>query len=700
MTRHGPFLILLSALFTSAGVALAQEQAQRVEISGRVSLGNAEGTPLAGVVLSAGGESTVTTDDKGRFDKWQVVAPKEGWVQLEARKEGYGVVNALDLRRPWPSALGRSFQVVMAPEAEVSDRAVLHWRALLLQRIKRSQPKSGGEADEKSPQVASYDEWLAAVPMEEPSHAWFRALNLLMAGKPGEAVKTLGPVEEPEEKRRRQHLKVISALVMGDEKAARKELEAAAAGDAPDAWAQLTLGRLLMESGEADAAQQTLQALAAREDAGFSLRARAGLGLAELRRQAGELAETARLFARVNAQFEEAARSGALSFADEARWASLTGNRVVAALQVEKLPDKARQLLDPMMKRHRALLARLPDAHDAAFVEALEFAGNVRTVLNDHAEAETLIRERVAFHNERTKVKPGVHLAQKARALESLGDLALLQNDPDGAGTHYGAAVEIVMGLSQPRESEGHLPLICGLLRKQGALLLKAGKAGEAKAAFQQGVSLHQELNRVRPDHVPHMTERALCLQNLGNACMALDESFAAAQAYLAAGQLNNRLVENGVEAQRARAFVCLKNVSAITQKTGHTKESMSHALEALKHAERIEADHPEQHADLAEVSMLCGLWILKEGSKAEAKPHLERTVRLYRQLAKGDLTGYAVRLGLALCAEAQMVEGRLAADLLAEAEALLTRNPEDAQAELLRQTLRLARKERGEVNL
>ena len=237
-------------------------------------------------------------------------------------------------------------------------------------------------------------------------------------------------------------------------------------------------------------------------------------------------------------------------------------------------------------------------------------------------------------------------------------------------------------------------------MRKQGALLLKAGKAGEAKTAFQQGVSLHQELNRVRPDHVPHMQERALSLQDLGNACMALDETFAAAQAYLAAGQLNNRLVEKGVEAHRTRAFVCLKNVSAITQKTGHTKESMAHALEALKHAERIEADHPDQHADLAEVSMLCGLWILKAGSKAEAKPHLERTVRLYRQLAKGDPTGYAIRLGLALCAEAQMVEGRLAADRLAEAEALLTKNPKDAQAELLRQTLRLTRKERGEVDL
>lgn len=677
----------------------ARGQSTIVEVNGRISLRNVDGPTLAGVDLRAGGEAAVTTGEDGRFRGLKVAVTKEGWIELRAEKAGYGVVNALDLRRPWPSPLGHSFQIVMAPEAEVRDRAALHWRAQLLQRHKRSQPKAGTDDDEKTPQVASYGEWLAAVPMEEPSHAWFRALNLILAGKPGEAVKALGPVEEPE-KLRRQHLRVIAALVMGDEKAARMELEAAVAGDAPDAWAQLMLGHWLMEAGEADATAKTLDQLANGKDAPLPLRARAVTGLGVLRINAGELPAAGRLFERADLMYEEAAKSGELTFADEGRWASLQDNLVVVALQVDNLPAKARQQLDPLLARNRALLARLPDAHEKPFVEALELAANVRTALKDYAEAAALIQERVAFHTERAKSKPGEHLHQKAQAVEKLGDLALLQNDVKGALSRYMDAVEIVMGLSQPRESEGHLPLLCGLLRKQGGLLLKLGKPAEAKTALQQAVSLHQELNRVRPDHVPHQMERALALQDLGNGCLALEETFAAAQAYLAAGQLNNRLVAGGVEAHRTRAFVCLKNVSAITQKTGHTKESMSHALEALKHAERIEADHPDQHADLAEVSLLAGVWVLREGEKAEAKAHLDRTVRLYRRLAKDDLTGYAVRLGLALCAEAQMLDADEAGKRLTESEALLSKNPEDAQAELLRQTLRLARKERGDVNL
>lgn len=676
---------------------------QVVEVSGRVTLKSADGPAVTGVDLSGGEGATVTTGEDGRFRGLKLAVPQDSWIEMQARKEGYRVVNDLDLRRPWPSPVGRSFQIVMAAEAEVRDRAVQYWRAQLVRRLKPSQPKGLTADDEDLPGaslLASYGEWLAAIPKEKPSRAWFLALNLLLAGKQSEAVKVLGPTQEPDETQRRRHLRAIVALTMGDEKAARKELEAAVAGTMPDAWAQMILGHLLVDAGEAETAVPLLDALTNRNDIPATMRARAVLGLAHLRMKAGDLAATVRLFAQADAMFEAEVKSGALPFADEARWASLKGNLVVSALQVEKDPAKTRQQLEPLMKRHRALLARLPDVHENAFVEALELAANVRTALKDYAEAVAFIQERVAFHSEHAKAKPAEHLHQKAQAMEQWGDLAMLQKDFAGAVAHYTEAVKIVMTLSQSRVSEGHLPLLCGLLRKQGALLMKSGKAAEAKTALQQGVSLHQELNRVRPDHVPHMIERALSLQDLGNACLALEETFAAAQAYLAAGQLNNRLVAGGVEAHRTRAFVCLKNVSAITQKTGHTKESMAHALEALKHAERIEADHPDQHPALAEVAMLAGVWVFREGAKAEAKLHLERAVRLYRLLATKDLPGYAVRLGLALCAEAQMSDTEQADKRLTEAEELLSRNPKDGQAELLRQTLRLARKERGELNL
>jgi tetratricopeptide (TPR) repeat protein len=695
--RPLPFLLLVMVLGLPGSVR-AEEAG--VEVTGQLTLQTTRGLPMAGVVVSAGGSARKTTDDRGRFTGLKVAVPQEGWVEVEAHKAGYGLVNALDLKRPWPSPLGRSFQLVMAPEVEVPDRAVLHWRSQLLQQVKRHQRKSETNNDEKTPQVAVYGEWLATVAKEKPSRAWLTALNLIMTGKPGEAVKALGPVDEPEEELRRQHLRVISALLIGDMKAARKELEAAGSGTSPEAWAQLMLGHLLTDMGEAGAAEKTLDALANRKDVPPATRARAVVGLAALRIKEGNLSTAGEGFDHADALFEEAAESGRLSFADEVRWVSLKRNLVVAALQVDNLPEKAKQQINPLMERHRALLARLPDAHEQDYIEALDFVANVHLTLKDNASAEQCIRERVAFHTEGAKSKPGEHLHLKAEALEQLGNLAVLQNDNTGALKHYTQAVEIVMGLSQPRESEGHLPLMCRLLRKQGALLLKTGQPAQAKTAFQMGVSMHQELNRVRSDHVPHLMERALCLQDLGNACFVLEETFAAAQAYQAAGQLNNRLVEKGVEEHRARAFVCLKNVSSITQKTGHSKESMAHALEALKHAERIEADHPNQHADLAEVSMLVGLWVLREEGKAEAKPHMERTVRLYRGLLKQDPQRYAIRLGLALCAEAQRVEADLAGQYLAEAEALLTKNPGDAQADLLRQTLQMTRKERGEVKL
>jgi len=684
----------------------ARAQDQVVEISGRVSLGRVDGPPEAGVTLSGTNEAMVTTGEDGRFRGLKVNVSKDGWIELKAGKAGQGVVNELDLRRPWPSPLGRSFQIVMAPEAEVKDRAVVHWRAQLLQALKRSRPKGGTAEEGELPGaslLASYSEWLAAIPKEKPSRAWFsalNALNALMAGKAGEAVKALDPTSEPEEMLRRQHLRTIVALTMRDEKATRKPIAALVAGAAPDAWAQLIWGHLLVDAGETESAAQVLDALARRKDVPASTRARALIGLSVLRRKAGDMAATMRLLEQADAIFEEEAKSGALSFADEARWASLKGNLVIGALEVEKLPTKARQQLDPMMKQHRALMARLPDVHEKAFVEALQLAFNIRGALKDYTEAEALIQERVSLHTERAKSKPGEHLHQKAEALEQLGDLAMFRKDHERARAHYTDAVEIVMGLSQPRESEGHLPMLCLLLRKQGALQFEAGKLAEAKAALQQAASLHQELDRVRPNHSPHMIERAQCLQVLGNAYMALDETFAAAQTYLAAGQLNNRLVKGGVEAHRARAFVCLKNVSAITRNNGHTKEAMAYALEALKHAERIEADHPDKHADLAEVSMVVGAQMLQEGSKAEAKPHLERAVRLYRRLVTTDPAGYAIRLGLALCAEAQMLDAEQAGKRLSEAEALVNRNPTDGQADFLRQVLRLARKERGEVNL
>lgn len=697
------FELLVCGFATLGLLNTARAQDQVVEISGRVSLGRVEGPPEAGVTLNGTDEAMVTTGEDGRFRGLKVDVSKDGWIELRAIKTGHGAVNELELRRPWPSPLGSSFQIVMAPDVEVKDRAVAHWKAQLLQALKRSRPKGGTAEEGELPGaslLASYSEWLAAIPKEKPSRAWFSALNALMAGKVGESMKALDPTSEPEETLRRQHLRTIVALTMRDEKAAREPMAAMVAGAAPDAWAQLIWGHLLVDAGETESAAQVLDALSRRKDVPASTRARALIGLSVLRRKAGDLAATMRLLEQADTIFEEGAKSGALSFADEARWASLKGNLLVCAMQVDKRPVKARQQLDPLMKRHRALLARLPDVHEKAFIGALELATNVCGVLKDYAEAEVLIQERMAFHSERAKSKPSEHLYQKAEALGLWGDLAMLQEDSEKAVARYTDAVEIVMGLSQPRESEGHLPMLCGLLRKQGALLIKLDKPAEAKAALQQGVSSHQELNRVRPDHVPHMMERALCLQVLGNAYMALDETFAAAQAYLAAGQLNNRLVAGGIEAHRARAFVCLKNVSAITQKTGHTKESMAHALDALKHAERIEADHPDKHAELAEVSMLVGAWVLREGSKAEAKPHLERTVRLYRRLATEDPAGYAIRLGLALCAESQMLDAEQAGKRLAEAEALVNRSPADGQAELLRQILRLARKERGELTL
>jgi hypothetical protein len=704
MTAH-PFLA--SALLTFAWTSVTRAEAL-VELSGQAMM-HSNGKPASSVMVTGNNGESVVTDKDGRFKDLRASVSGEGWIEISASLPDHAAVNALELRRPWPSPLGRGFQVVLAPEAEARDRSAAYWSTQLVKRAR--QPANPSSKSVASGSVAdfpgaktlrNYGEWLAAVQPEEADAAWLRALHLGLAGKRKEALKELdaAPEQDAAGKPSRRHLQAILCLMEGDLAAAKEHLSAAASAPQADAMAAILLARVLDESGESERARQVAVELAGRAGVPVLLRARAVVSMGYHAVEKGDMASVPNLLKEADDLFKQGAAEGALAYADEDRWASLQTNQIVAAVVIDNDPAKARLLAGEMMRLQRRLLARFPDLHDDSFSDALDSVASMHTKLGDFSEAEALFLERAEFHQERAKTQPAKHSQRQAEVLAQLAELAGLRDDSSAALGYISEAVEIVSGLSQPREAEGHLPLMCRLLREQSSLLCANGQHAEGKRAIQQAVALHATLERISPEQVEHRIGHAISQQGLGNICMTLGETFAAAQAYLAAAQLNDWLAAQGEEEHRLRAFTCLKNVSALNQRANQMKESKTHALAALRYADRIEADHPDGHADLAELSFIVALWLIKEDQKTDGKKHLDRALRLYRKLTEKDARSHGIRLGIALCAEADLLEKAEAGQRLTEADALLRKFPDDSQAPLLREALRQARSERGEVEL
>lgn len=700
------FLLKLSCLILVTGPSLAK--AEIADFSGTVTLNSLNGPPVAGTIVSSPGSPTSATGPKGRFSKIRPQAAPAQWLEVKAVKKGHGVVNALELRRPLPATGTRTVNVILAVTSEVSDRAAQYWKQQVHDRWHTSKgaPRmTGGEGEVPlNSLAASYGEWLSALLPKDLGLRWSRAFRQWLENKPGPALDEL-PLNivtaeaDSEERLRLQHLRLIILLGQADIRPALAEAEQAAAAHPQSGLIKLTLAHLQTLAKNPDAAQKTFESLAIQPGVPPLMCLHAQFGLAEIHFSKGRNEKVRDHFQQAAAVYAGASASK-LYYAERSGLATAKMNLSMALWQLK--PDSASlsPILNDALTLHRQNYALYPDLHVLALSDALDTAAGILTVQKDYAQAETLFLERADLHRKQAGTRPALHLPLLAKTLERLSKVAQIQSRHDLVIQYATEAFEVLSGLSQPREAEGHLPLAAQVLARMGDAFFATQRYTDAQNAYTQAAPLYQDLVRISPGTAAYRKELAMTLEKLAHSHLESEELFAAAQAYARAGELHGRLVAQGDAAHVPNAFFCFKNVTGLLHKAGQNKKALVFGLLALQLAKKIEDGHPELHVMLAEISMSTSLLLAKENRQAEALPNIRLTIRLYRAAREKTPDRHAIRLGIALLTLSQLLDKKDAGPLLDEAEALLQQDPGNPEADVLRQSLRQASAALGKTTL
>jgi tetratricopeptide (TPR) repeat protein len=666
--------------------------AESLKIQGSVTLNHVEGKALEEVEVYADGIFKTVSDAKGEITT-HYAPPAEGVIlEIHARKAGLTGINELEWQAIVASNPKARLQIVLSPENEATDRRDHYWTKRIREWL-RVQNAPADSQDGLSNIAPLYGQWLARCSSTTKDTQWLQALGDWGIKTPQHALKALSEKQNPkkisdEERLNRYYLRTLFHISRQDFKAALQETEITLKLRPKDAITRITQGWLKSLMGEVAEARTIMETISRDEEVTPDWQWVAMASTALIGKPGENVSATISLLEKADT-FGWKQLTGNLPYVEKRR---IVGMRIHLALGTHVAWQDtflAYRLAMEGLEMQRTLFAQYPDLQLEDFSEALDAAASLSLINKQFGQAKTLWQERLKIHKDRTAERPAFHLPLQAKALAKLAKVASLQLKNQEVIDLCEEGIECLSSLSQPRNQEGHLPLVTTLLVLQGEALFRLEKYPDAQASFKKALGFYHELSQMQPAKVEYVQELASTLQKLAGSYLDNHEDGAAGQTYAQAGILYNRLVNSGHQQYVSPAFFCIKNAAALEHNAAHAKEAIALIQLGLKYADKIEDAHPERHEDLAELCLLGGIYLLKNQEKEQASTLLRRSIRLYRDVSTQRPLKTPTQLVVALLSFHEISDSpEQRAPLLEEAEKVLKGLPPSPQTMQLRESL------------
>ena len=657
--------------------------AQSGRLVGIVTEQSSGNRPVSGVEVSGSYANPVVTGIDGQYVLiFQDVEPGEG-ITVEARKNGWEVINREALQMQLPKAQVRPFKIVICPAGrlaenrkrfyQISDSTIIrryNERLAALNRKASDWQQQAVQLDEERKRLEREARELAnrfsQINFDDISPIQQQAFALFQAGKTGETIKLLETIDS------------------------RKDIA--------QAQTQKQKGRSLQETGQrieanADSViRQHIKKLLFQADL-YKLTFQ--FDKAETVYELAVLADTTNLanvftfanFLQAQNQHDKAiywyqkALRLAKTDSDKAR----TLNNLGLLLRDKKDFRAAQTAFEQALAIRERLAKTNPAAHEPDVATTLNNLGILFSDKKDkdYAAAQTAYERALAIQERLAKTNPATYEPDVARTLTNLGLLLHEKNDFGVAQTVYERALAIRERLAKT-DSATFEPALASTLNNLGNLLLDREDYGAAQTAYGRALTIHEKLTKTNP--AAYEPDIAKTLNNLGLVLQAKNDFGAAQTAYERALTIRERLARINPVTYEPDIATTLTNLGILfsTKEDYETAQTVFNRV--LTIYERLtKADPATYEPDVAKTLNNLGMLFIDRKNKdyGAAQTALERALAIYERFAKTAPDVYelefcrsVVLLGIVVKQNYQNETATKVKSYLRQVESILTRYP------------------------
>src|SRR6266478_3139923 len=457
------------------------------------------GPPMGNVVVSAVGGNTNNTGADGRFTLTFPDMNPGDTVLLTVSKEGYVVVNDIQLEWTLPAHPdARPAIFLMCKEGDREEMARRFYTLKSLEEIDKTYRKKFEEAQnasaaelaklaqERDQAKEAAEKAAEGLAKQKPggSELYRTAMRLFLYGKVDQALVTLN------DEKLRELSKAAKERKAEAEKATQEAIQN---------WllkAQLLTVQFRFDDGE-KAYQEAIDTSPESFKANFA-------------------------FARFNQQLNHynKAISGYRQCLDLARHArnnddiAVTLNNLALLERDQNRQEAAREEFEEALKMYRELAQKNPDTYLAYAAMTLNNLATLDQTQNRPEAARKGFEETLKIRQELAQKNPDTYLDYVATTLNDLAILDRNQNRMEAARKEFEEALKINRELAQ-KNPDAYLPDVGGTLNNLAILDRNQNRMEAARKGYEEALTIYRELAQKNPD--TYLADVAMTLNNLAN---------------------------------------------------------------------------------------------------------------------------------------------------------------------------------------
>jgi len=601
------FIIL--ALLTVVSKAKADAVLRGVVLSNELG-----GPPIGNVEVSAVGANPNNTDASGSFT-FTFPSKKPGeTVRLIVRKQGYVVVNEIQLEVTLPAdPQERPAILLLCKEGDREEMARRFYRLKLVAGADETYKKEAQHADpaelgklqqERDQAKKAADKRAEEFAKQEPgvgSELYRKAMRLFLDGKVDEALVTLSD----------EKLRELSKA------AKERKAEAGKTTEAIQAW--LLKAQLFTVQFRFDDAEKAYQE--AIDTSPESLKA--NFAFAHFNQELNRYDKARRAYARCL----ELARSK-----DDDGDIALTLNNLANLDKDQNRPETARKGYEEALKIYRELAQKNRDIYLPKVAMTLNNLAMLDKDQNRMEAARKGYEEALRIYREFAQKNPDTYLSYVATILNNLAVLHADQNRMERARKEYEEALKIRRELAQ-KNADTYLPDVAGTLNNLGLLGAAQDRPEAARTEYEEALKIYREFAQKNPDtYLPYV---ATILNNLANLDSEQNRMEAARKEYEEALRIRGELAQKNPDTYLPDVAQTLYNLANLDGAQKRPEAARKKYEEALKIRRELAQKNPDTYlSDVAKTLGNLASVDVFENRIGTARKRFEEALDIFEQLA------------------------------------------------------------------
>ena len=533
------------------------------------------GPPMGNVEVSAIAANPTSTDANGVFTFTFPNKNPGDTVRLIIHKEGYVVVNWVQLDLTLPNNPDeRPLLIVLCREGDYQEIAGRFYKLkaneAIDERFKKeaenARPAEVAKLGEKRDQTKAAAENAAKeFAKQDPgvgSELYRKAMRLFLDGKVDEALVTLSD----------EKLRELSKA------AKERKTEAEKTTEAIQAW--LLKAQLFTVQFRFDDAEKAYQEAIDTSPESFQ----ANFGFAYCNQQLSRYDKARRGYARCLELARSKGNSGDIA---------LTLNNLANLDSDQNRPDSARKGYEEALKIRRELEQKNPDTYLPDVAQTLNNLANLDHDQNRPEAAREEYEEALKIYRELAQKNPVTYLPYVAVTLNNLANLNADQHQPEAARKGYEEALKIRRELAQKKPETYQLD-VAGTLNNLANLDRKQNRMEPARKGFEEGLKIYREFAQKYPD--TYLPLVATIVNNLANVDEDQDRMEPARKGYEEALKIRRELAQKNPDTYLPDVAQTLYNLAILDGQQTRPEAARKKYEEALKIRRELAQKNPDTY--------------------------------------------------------------------------------------------------------